>query len=56
MDWVVNEVKDKGLLVSLIIIYCRSLRSVAGYVKAELDEDAWVDRDQDQPSDRNVPQ
>lgn len=50
MDWVVKEVKDKGLSMSPIIIYCRSLKSVGKvfcYLKAELGEDAWVDRDQD---------
>ncbi|XP_039661799.1 Werner syndrome ATP-dependent helicase-like isoform X5 [Perca fluviatilis] len=50
MDWVLKEVKDKALSMSPIIIYCKSLKSVGkvfSYIKAELGEDAWIERDQD---------
>ncbi|XP_077061923.1 putative ATP-dependent DNA helicase Q1 [Siphateles boraxobius] len=50
MDWVVKDVKDKALSMSPIIIYCKSLKSVGkvySYLKAELGEDAWIDRDKD---------
>ncbi|XP_028441999.1 putative ATP-dependent DNA helicase Q1 [Perca flavescens] len=47
MDWVVKEVKDKALSMSPIIIYCKSVGKVFSYIKAELGEDAWIDRDQD---------
>ena len=45
MDWVVKEVKDKGLSMPPIIIYCRHKKIVGKvfcYLKAELGEDAWV--------------
>ncbi|XP_063052381.1 probable ATP-dependent DNA helicase RecS [Engraulis encrasicolus] len=50
MDWVVTEVRQKGLLLSPIIIYCTSLKTVGRvfcHLKAKLGDDAWVDRDPD---------
>lgn len=51
MDWVVSEVREKGLSMSPIIIYCRSLMAVGRvfcHLKAELGKDAWVNRDPEQ--------
>ncbi|XP_015255333.1 PREDICTED: probable Werner syndrome ATP-dependent helicase homolog 1 [Cyprinodon variegatus] len=48
MDWVVTEAREKRLLMSPIIIYCRSLKAVGSvfcHLKAKLGEDAWVNRD-----------
>ena len=48
LDWVVKDVKDKGLSMSHILIYCCHIKTVArvfNYFKCELDEDAWVDSD-----------
>ena len=56
MDWVVKGVKDKALSMSPIIIYCKSLKSVGKvfcYLKAELAEDAWLDKGQVGQAGRN---
>ncbi|KAK0144333.1 putative ATP-dependent RNA helicase R290 [Merluccius polli] len=50
LDWVVREVKEKGLNMSLLIKYCRSLKIVGRvfcHLKAELGEDAWVAGEQE---------
>ncbi|XP_063041289.1 probable ATP-dependent DNA helicase RecS [Engraulis encrasicolus] len=48
MDWVATEVREKGLSMCPIIIYCAELVAVGKvfcHLKAELGEDAWVDKD-----------
>lgn len=48
LDWLVREVKEKGLTMSPVIIYCRTLKVVGRvfcHLKAELWEDAWVDQE-----------
>lgn len=48
MDWIVQEVKEKGVTMSPVIIYCQTLKDVGRvfcYIKAELGEDCWVGRD-----------
>ena len=45
LDWIVREVKEKGLDMSPLIIYCRSLKVVGRafcHLRAELGDDAWV--------------
>lgn len=40
LDWIVKEVKEKGLSLSPILIYCRSLNDVSRvfyFLKAELE-------------------
>ena len=57
LDWVVDEVKAKGPTMSPILIYCRSLKAVGQvycYLKAELDDDAWVDRDPDHKAETQL--
>ena len=54
LDWVVREVKDKGLSMSPILIYCRSIPAlvrVFTYFQGELDTDAWVEKDPEQKPD-----
>ena len=51
LDWIVDEVRAKATTMAPILIYCRSIKAVGQvycYLKAELAEDAWVDRDPDQ--------
>ena len=48
LDWIVESVRTKTTAMAPIIIYCRSkplVGKVFCYLKAELAEDAWVDRD-----------
>uniref|UniRef100_A0A8C6SJ85 DNA 3'-5' helicase n=1 Tax=Neogobius melanostomus TaxID=47308 RepID=A0A8C6SJ85_9GOBI len=48
MDWIVQEVKEMGITMSPVLIYCRTIKEVGRvfcYLKAELDEDCWVGRD-----------
>lgn len=48
LDWIVNVVKLKGLSMSPVIIYGRTLKNVArlfSYLKTELGECAWVGKD-----------
>ncbi|CAM4659375.1 unnamed protein product [Leuciscus chuanchicus] len=48
LDWLVEEVKEKGLNMSPVIIYCRTLKTVGRvfcHLKAELAEYAWVDQE-----------
>ncbi|XP_078581267.1 putative ATP-dependent DNA helicase RecS [Branchiostoma floridae x Branchiostoma japonicum] len=45
LDWVVNDVRNKGLDMECIIIYCRSLKAVGKifcHLKSELGDDVWV--------------
>ncbi|XP_035680701.1 ATP-dependent DNA helicase hus2/rqh1-like [Branchiostoma floridae] len=45
LDWIVDEVRDKGLDMECIIIYCRHLNAVGkvfSYLKHELGDDAWI--------------
>ncbi|XP_078601671.1 recQ-like DNA helicase BLM [Branchiostoma floridae x Branchiostoma japonicum] len=45
LDWIVNELRDKGLDMECIIIYCRHLNAVGkvfAYLKHELGDDAWI--------------
>lgn len=48
LDWIVEEVKDKGTSMQPILIYCPTMKTVGkvfGYLKAELQGQAWVDGD-----------
>lgn len=48
LHWVVKEVLNKGQSMSPIIIYCRTLKAIGkvyGYLKKELGDSAWVDKD-----------
>lgn len=48
LNWIVEEIKNKGLSLAPIIIYCRTLKAIGRvfcYLKSELGEDFWVDRD-----------
>uniref|UniRef100_A0A8C6WUB5 DNA 3'-5' helicase n=1 Tax=Neogobius melanostomus TaxID=47308 RepID=A0A8C6WUB5_9GOBI len=43
MDWIVQEVKEMGITMSPVLIYCRTIKEVGRvfcYLKAELDEDS----------------
>lgn len=54
LDWIVREVKEKGLNMLPLIIYCRTLKIVGRvfcHLKAELEEDAWVAGEQEDKSD-----
>ncbi|CAH1267431.1 WRN [Branchiostoma lanceolatum] len=45
LDWIVDEVRDKGLDMECIIIYCRHLNAVGKvftHLKYKLGDDAWV--------------
>eukprot|EP00058_Branchiostoma_floridae_P012796 XP_002598284.1 hypothetical protein BRAFLDRAFT_69641 [Branchiostoma floridae] len=45
LDWIVDEVRGKGLDMECIIIYCRHLNAVGkvfSYLKHELGDDAWI--------------
>lgn len=51
LDWIVEEVKEKGLSMSHMLIYCRSvpsLQRVFNYLLGRLDDFAYVDRDPEQ--------
>ena len=51
LDWIVKEVKEKGLSMSHILIYCRtpfSLQRAFNYLLGKLDDFAYVDRDPEQ--------
>lgn len=44
-DWLVNNLKERGLEMSPVIIYCRTINTVTRvylYLKAELGNSAWV--------------
>ncbi|XP_066285714.1 putative ATP-dependent DNA helicase Q1 [Branchiostoma lanceolatum] len=45
LDWVINKIRNEGLDMECIIIYCRSLKAVGKvfcHVKSELGKDAWA--------------
>lgn len=49
-DWLVQLVKDKGSTMQPVLIYCQMLKTVGrvfSYLKAELQDYAWVDCDHD---------
>lgn len=49
LGWIVNMVKEKELSMNPVIVYCQSIVTVGRvlcYFKAELDECAWVNKDQ----------
>lgn len=44
-DWLINNLKHRGLEMSPVIIYCRTINTVTRvylYLKAELGDSAWV--------------
>ncbi|KAK7939597.1 hypothetical protein WMY93_002923 [Mugilogobius chulae] len=48
LDWLVEMIKEKELSLPHVIIYCRTLKTVGRvfcHLKAELGENAWVDKD-----------
>ncbi|XP_063055902.1 putative ATP-dependent DNA helicase Q1 [Engraulis encrasicolus] len=50
LDWVVERLKDKGSTMQPILIYCQTMTKVGkvfAYLKAELQQHAWVDCDPD---------
>lgn len=53
-DWLVQHVKDKGPTMQPVLIYCQTLKIVGrvfSYLKAELQDCAWVGCDQHRKSD-----
>ena len=45
VDWVVREVKENGISMGHILIYCRTIKAIGrvfNYIMGELDEFAWV--------------
>ncbi|XP_015797640.2 probable ATP-dependent DNA helicase RecS [Nothobranchius furzeri] len=48
LDWIVRELKEHDTNMFQVIIYCRTLTAVGRvfcYLKAELGEDCWADKD-----------
>ncbi|XP_078660162.1 putative ATP-dependent DNA helicase Q1, partial [Branchiostoma floridae x Branchiostoma belcheri] len=45
LDWIIKKIRNEGLDMECIIIYCRSLKAVGKvfcHLKSELGRDAWV--------------
>ncbi|XP_076146136.1 putative ATP-dependent DNA helicase Q1 [Alosa pseudoharengus] len=48
LHWIVRDVKEKGISMLPVIIYCKTVKAVGRvfcHLKGELGEDSWVDRD-----------
>lgn len=48
LDWIVRDVKEKGISILPVIIYCKTVKAVGRvfcHLKGELGEDSWVDQD-----------
>ena len=48
LDWIVRDVKEKGISTLPVIIYCKTVMAVGRvfcHLKGGLGEDSWVDRD-----------
>ena len=57
LDWIVDEVRAKAASMAPIIIYCRALQALGEvflYLKAELGEDAWLNRDPEHKADTQL--
>ncbi|KAM4539460.1 putative ATP-dependent DNA helicase RecS [Odontesthes bonariensis] len=54
LDWIVRCVADKGTTMQPVLIYCPTMQLVGkvfGYLKAELQSQAWVDGDPDRKAE-----
>lgn len=57
LDWLVKELKALGPSMSHTIIYCQTLKAVGKvfcYLKAELGEDCWVNRDPEHKAENSL--
>ena len=57
LDWIAEEVKAKGASMLPILVYCNSIPAVGlvyCHLKAELEQDAWVDGDPDQKAETQL--
>ena len=54
-DWLINDIKIKGEMMQPVLIYCQTLKMVGkvyAYLKAELQQHAWVNCDPERNYDK----